>query len=188
MYTNHSGGATGADIAWETIGLEYGVINHNHYYLKKKTPFGNLEISYEDAIEGQNKVTIAARQLGRIEKTYQVKHELLIRNWCQVKYSEAIYAITTFLLPNSILSNGRTAKIHQGAGGTGYAIQMGINENKPVYLFDQEINQWLKYTRGVWEDSKVPILTKNFAGIGTREINETGLKAIRNVYENTFKK
>jgi hypothetical protein len=31
----------------------------------------------------------------------------------------------------------------------------------------------------------VPKLTRNFAGIGTRKINANGLKAIRDVYENT---
>lgn len=188
MYTNHSGGANGADIAWETIGLDYGVTNHNHYYFKRKTPFGNTEISEFDSIEGQQKVTIAAKQLGRLDTSQQIKNELLIRNWCQVKYSESIYAITTLVQINDILSNGRIAKIIQGNGGTGYAIQMGINEKKPVYLFDQELNQWFKNLRGVWQDSKTPILTNNFAGIGTREINSNGLAAIRNAYENTFNK
>ncbi|HEY8364888.1 MAG TPA: hypothetical protein VIK84_04885, partial [Haloplasmataceae bacterium] len=32
---------------------------------------------------------------------------------------------------------------------------------------------------------ETPILTKNFAGIGTREINENGKQAIRDVYEKT---
>ena len=35
-------------------------------------------------------------------------------------------------------------------------------------------------------NKETPILTKNFAGIGTREINEVGKQAIRAVYEKTF--
>ena len=31
-----------------------------------------------------------------------------------------------------------------------------------------------------------PVLTKNFAGIGTREINDAGKQAIRDVYDKTF--
>jgi len=31
------------------------------------------------------------------------------------------------------------------------------------------------------------ITSENFAGIGTRDINESGIKAINDVYEKTFK-
>ncbi len=47
-------------------------------------------------------------------------------------------------------------------------------------------NQWYKNLNGEWSKSEVPVLTKNFAGIGTREINEAGKQAIRDVYEKTF--
>jgi alkylated DNA repair dioxygenase AlkB len=84
------------------------------------------------------------------------------------------------------MNYGKKAKIQQGKGGTGYAIQMAIAEGKPVYVFDQVRNQWFKNTDGTWKKSDVPTLTKNFAGIGTREINEAGLQAIKTVYEKTL--
>ena len=66
---------------------------------------------------------------------------------------------------------------------------MAIQANKPVYLYDQLRKQWYKkLPNQEWSKSEIPTLTKNFAGIGTRRINEDGIQAIKDVYNNTFKK
>ena len=187
-YVNHSGGAIGSDYdGWDKIGREFGVTNHIHYWMDEVTPYGNTEISKEDAVEGQKKVTIAARQMGRIEPTFQVRDKRLIRNWAQVKYSDAVFAVSTLLNAGDKMNYGKTAKIVQVKGGTGYAVQMAINEGKTVYVFDQVRKAWYENSAGTWTKMKeVPVLTPNFAGIGTREINEDGKNAIRAVYEKTF--
>ena len=184
-YTLHSGGARGSDTIWGEIGKKYNV-KLNHYYSGDKTPNGNIEIFGEDKVEGQQKATIAARQMGRIEPNQQVKNELLIRDWAQVKYADAVFAITTMLSVGDEMNYGKKAKIRQGKGGTGYAIQMAINENKPVYVYDQVRKQWFSNINGKWSKSDIPVLTNNFAGIGTREINQDGIQAIKDVYSKTF--
>ena len=186
IYLNHSGGAVGSDYYWGIIGEKYGV-KSNHYWYKNITPNGNVEISEEDALEGQQKVTIAARQMGRIAPTHQVRDERLIRNWPQVKYSDAIFAVTTLLQVGDEMNYGKKALIVQGKGGTGYAIQMAINEGKPTYVYDQIRKRWYKNINGEWSETDTPTLTPNFAGIGTRELNEDGKRAIEGVYEKTFK-
>ena len=184
-FTNHSGGAIGSDTYWGEVGNKYN-ISTNHYYLGKKTPNGNIEISKEDAVEGKVKVTKAAIQMGRINPNHTVKNELLIRDWAQVKYADAVFAVTTLLQAGDKIDSTRIAKIPQGKGGTGYAIQMAINEGKPVYLFDQVRNQWFTYKNNTWVKTDTPVLTKNFAGIGTRNLNENGKKAIEDVFSKTF--
>lgn len=94
---------------------------------------------------------------------------LLARDWFQVKNSDTIFAIGTINIENIV------------AGGTGYAVSMGVDEKKPIFLFEQNHNQWYYFDYEsdrfeLYED--VPKLTKNFAGIGTRDINENGIKAI----------
>ena len=64
---------------------------------------------------------------------------------------------------------------------------MAIDVNKPVYVFDQERNKWYTKVDEDWVEIGTPTLTPNFAGIGTRNINQNGIEAIRDVYENTFK-
>jgi hypothetical protein len=66
---------------------------------------------------------------------------------------------------------------------------MTIDNRKPVFVFDQEKNCWFTFnyeTDQFDQISCVPKLTENFAGVGTREINENGIKAIKEVYKNTF--
>lgn len=181
----HSGGALGADTIWGNVAKEYGM-QVNHYYSGTKTPNGNKQISPAEKAEGQKKATIAAIQMGRIESGQQIRDNLIIRDWVQVKHADAIFAVTSMLQPGDSMNYGKTAKIQQGKGGTGYTIQMAINENKPVYVYDQSVKKWYKNIDGKWSESEIPTLTKNFAGIGTREINKSGIQAIRNVFNKTF--
>lgn len=187
-YENHSGGAVGSDTAWDVIGRRYGFVNHVHYWMNNRTPLGNREISEEDAVEGQIKATIAARQMGRIEETHQVRDERIIRNWCQVKYSKTVYAIGTFVNVGTALNYGKIAKCIQVKGGTGYAVQMAINEGKDVFVFDQIANCWFAHIEGQrWNRlSYAPELTRRYAGIGTRQITKRGEEAIEAVYLNAL--
>jgi len=185
IFTNHSGGALGADSQWDIIGKEYGMTNNKHYYMGTKTPRGNTRISQQDELEGQAKATVAARQMGRIEQTHQIRDERIIRNWLQVKNSDSIIAISSILEVGDSMNHGKKAAIEQVSGGTGFAVQMAINENKPVYIFDQNLETWFTWNGTTFQESDTPTLTKNFAGIGTREINESGKQAIRDVYERT---
>lgn len=121
-----------------------------------------------------------------------MKDYRLIRNWAQVKYSDAIFAIGHLVRPGEKLfpnqkNDTRIALNGAVQGGTGYAVAMAILHNKPVYVYDQERKQWFSNIDGKWSVSETPILTMNFAGIGTRNINEYGKKAIEDVYNKTIK-
>jgi hypothetical protein len=182
-----SGGAIGSDKAWGDEASKYG-INVVHFYHGNKTPHGTHSITPEDYEEGQQKVTIAARLMGRIEHNHQVRQSLLIRNWAQVKYSSEVYAVGTILKPGDTMNYGKKALIYQVAGGTGYAVQMAIAENKPVYIYDQVRGLWISIKNDEWKRMlKPPIITVDrFAGIGTREINVAGEATIREVMANSF--
>lgn len=189
-FVNHSGGAIGADTWWGDVGTKYGV-KSNHYYYSEKTPNGNFEISQEDYEEGRCEAAkAAAYNFGYKYNT--MKDFRLIRNWAQVKYSDAIFAIGHLVRPGEKLfpsqkSDTRVALNAAVQGGTGYAVAMAILHNKPVYVFDQERKQWYKCIDGKWLISEVPILTKNFAGIGSRNLTDDGKKAIEDVYARTIK-
>lgn len=185
-FTLMSGGAKGADTLWDSIGRTFGLTKAKHFWMGQTTPIGNTEISEDDTKEGKEKVTLAARAMGRIAPTHNVQSPLLIRNWSQVKYADAVFAVTTMLSAGSGMNYDKKALIRQGKGGTGYAIEMAIQAGKPVYVFDQERGRWFANLGKGWVNSDTPTLTKNFAGIGTREINAAGKQAIRDVFEKTF--
>jgi len=181
MYINHSGGCEGADMAWEISGLEYGVKTIS-YSFHGHTQYGeNPYIMNSDELnEGWEACKIAAetlnRPLERSKSTYVRK--LICRNWFQVKHSEAIFAIGTFASYSRKIVNG----------GTGWAVQMGIDNKKPVYLFDQNEQVWKQYSyrHDRFISGLTPLLTRDFAGIGTRAITDAGLRVILDVYQRTF--
>ena len=196
QYVNHSGGAEGSDYYWGTIAKEYG-IESKHYYTGERSrynaPYGNSPISDLDYQEGVIEATKAAKYNYGYSYSSNIKDPRLIRNWSQVKYADAIFAIGHIvnvgnkLFPNIKNPNeNRVAKNIAVQGGTGYAVAMAILNNKPVYIFDQERNQWYQNVNGVWSKTTTPTLTPNFAGIGTREINDKGKQAIRDVFAKTF--
>jgi len=219
-YTNHSGGAALSDAEWDQIGREFGVFKHKHYrepleYIdtkgqpakgskdvdSKKLQAAGIKPTYieqEDYDEGAKKATQAFRMMFEDAGNKSVRSAYIIRNWMQVKNADAIYALGTIKQPGENASDKagetRIAAIPIVKGGTGYAVQMAINEGKPVYVFDGTKEGWYTYDYKVknFVPTEPPTLTKNFAGIGSRslstqEVIDKSLQAIRDVYEKTFK-
>lgn len=195
-YVNHSGGAKGSDTVWGEVGAKFGVVS-KHYYHGNKTPNGNIQITEAQFAEGKEHVLQANKSLHRQPDKYL---DLLARNWMQVKNADAVFAIGHLYKQYLEYPNGK--RYYPVDGGTGWAVQMAIDSQTPIYLFDQDRKVWLKFigpqsmyeaglkgnekTEG-WEVlSTAPILTKNFAGIGSREITEDGRKAISDVYHKTI--
>jgi hypothetical protein len=172
----HSGGCPGADMAWETEGYKYDVYTISYSFHNHKQEGKNQKIlSPKELQEGYEAAKIADKTLKRNFDSIQYPYvkNLLARNWFQVKNAEAVYAIAKSITENIV------------EGGTGWAVQMAVDNNKPVYVFDQVTNRWYKYSsNNIFEpiSSAAPKLTKNFAGIGTRDLTDDGLQAIINTY------
>ena len=191
--TCHSGGALGADSYWEGEGREYGVKTKAYSY---KTTYhksvNKVEITEEDYIEGITQIKQANLNLNRfgIERFMN----LLARNWAQVKYSKQTFAIGEIIDPGKKGKRGyySKSKYQSVDGGTGYAVQMSINNNRDTFVFDQVKNKWFRWSYtslSFIELAEVPKITsQDFAGVGTREINQNGIDAIKNVYQRTFSK
>ncbi len=191
--TCHTGGAVGADSVFEELCLNYGVAVKSYSY---KTSLHNsvnkVEISDDEYIEGVNQINKANRYLGRFGISKYMN--LLARNWAQVKYSTQIFAIGYITDPGKKSIDGyySKAKYQSVSGGTGYAVQMGINNNREIFVYDLLSLFWYRWSYSSMSFIKmediVKIGSENFAGIGTRKITTDGIKAISNLFENTFKK
>lgn len=184
-YTCHSGGCPGSDMEWERQGEVYGVKTiaysfHNHVQEGKNPKI----LTVNELAEGWEHVKIADRTLKKnvesLESPYM--RNLLCRNWFQVKNSDAIFAIIKGFITRETVE-----------GGTGWAVQMAIDVDKPVFVCTQHPmdNRWFRYMPVVGFESlrgDIPVLTENFAGIGTRDLNEYGKWAIQQVYEQSIRK
>ncbi len=184
-YTNHSGGADGSDTEWEIQGNKYEVKTIAYSFKGHKQNSKNqCVLTPQQLNEGADKAKEAAKKLHRPWSSIELKpyvKNLISRNWFQVKGASAIYAIGKFVKGSKSLVDG----------GTGWAVQMAIDNNKPVYLFEQNENVWYEYSIAAnmfVVTETTPALSNNFAGIGTREINENGKRAIKEIYEKTIGK
>lgn len=188
----HSGGAVGSDTEWEVIGQEFDVKTRAYSYKTAKHDSVNkVEISESDYKEGVEEINKANKWLNRygIHKYMN----LLARNWAQVKYSDEVIAIGYIVKKGEKNPKGyyNKGKYDMVDGGTGYACQMAINHQRPVYVFDQIRDKWFRwsYSSLCYMECKCPKIThQNFAGIGTREIKPNGIQAIRDVFNKTFSK
>ena len=211
-YTNHSGGAYGADTFFDLIGREFGVENHNHYK-SKDNPNVSKKLrnqNVESVILTDEQMDEAYTALEKIEKKKLQRNrtnDLKARNYFQVKNADAVFAVASldWSSPKYGIPEATNVK-----GGTRYAISFAKLAKKPIYVWDVGTESWYDLSKGSTFQSmtETPVLTKNFAGIGSRNLEEysvlkdnqwvknpgyVGIKksnaaqdAIRELYTNTF--
>lgn len=205
-YTMNSGGAYGGDTYWDVIGRQFGLTKINHF-----RPADNQRLSktlrdrnvkpFSITHEQSNYAREQIKQLTGRDLPYDIGGELLARNFYQVDKSDGVFAIA------NITSSQKAVQ-----GGTNMAVQVGIKQGKPVHVYDLNTESWYQYNQstGRFEVEDTPVLTKSFAGVGTRNIqnykvNKNGqwvdregyvgydkalkaANAIKAVYQKTFSK
>ena len=165
-YTMNSGGAYGGDTYWDVIGRQFGLTNINHFRpadnqrLSKTLRDRNVKpfsITHEQSNYAREQIKL----LTGMELPYDVDGELLARNFYQVDKSDGVFAIANI-----------TSSYKAVQGGTNMAVQVGIKQGKPVHVYDLNTESWYQYNQstGRFEVEDTPVLTKSFAGVGTRNI------------------
>jgi exodeoxyribonuclease-5 len=163
-FVNHSGGAYGGDTLWDLIGREFGVVQHKHYREKANTTLSKQlkAAGVQATVLTEEQMEAARDEVERLlGKKYPNTTEgnLQVRNYYQVANSDSVFAVATL----NKKGDGVT-------GGTNTAVQLGIKLNKPVYVWDIASENWTKWDGTKFTNTEVPILTKNFAGVGSRDI------------------
>lgn len=165
-YTMNSGGAYGGDTYWDVIGRQFGLTKINHF-----RPADNQRLSktlrdrnvkpFSITHEQSNYAREQIKQLTGRDLPYDIGGELLARDFYQVDKSDGVFAIA------NITSSQKAVE-----GGTDMAVQVGIKHGKPVHVYDLNTESWYQYNQstGKFEVEDTPVLTKSFAGIGTRNI------------------
>lgn len=165
-YTMNSGGAYGGDTYWDVIGRQFGLTKINHF-----RPTDNQRLSktlrdrnvkpFSITHEQSNYAREQIKQLTGRDLPYDIGGELLARDFYQVDKSDGVFAIA------NITSSQKAVQ-----GGTNMAVQVGIKQGKPVHVYDLNTESWYQYNQstGRFEVEDTPVLTKSFAGVGTRNI------------------
>lgn len=178
-YVCHTGGAHGADMSWELVGMEYGVIPKAYSFVGHNTISQNTVVLTDEELDEGYEMVQEIQPINKKFISSPYVRRLLSRNWFQVKNSETVYAIAEFDEKNPSLV----------AGGTGWAVEMAKIRKMPIFVFSQQNECWFEYDYKqltfVSIGDAVPIIVKNFAGIGTRDLTDVGMQAIITAYEKT---
>jgi hypothetical protein len=188
QYSLFSGGAKGADTVWHICATKYGIRDISHYRepwaqnvdspeLRRmgvkptRLTYDEMEIARPHAITAS---IFLERSLSASYSHYQ------IRNWFQVLRADAVFAVSEL-----------EQDMERVKGGTGYAIEYAKMQDKPAFIFDQQYDAWFQYDPALELFTpcayNVPMLTPKFAGVGTRDITDSGRHAIEEVLHNTFR-
>ncbi|KAG8672487.1 hypothetical protein FPOAC2_05880 [Fusarium poae] len=172
-----SGGADGADMEWGNCAASVGhqVIHWSFPgHSSQATQDQLIRLTDEELKIGNAAIENAARALGKSPPRRPTVSRLLHRNYYQVAWSEACYAVT--FVPEA----GGHA---HPPGGTAWATTMFSQlhpDNHSLYVFDQIKNVWLQWQGESWVVIESPPRPAGiWAGIGARALQQNGKDAIR---------
>ncbi len=183
-FVNHSGGAYGGDTLWDIVGRKFGVTEHKHYREEN-----NQNLSKRLKSSGVKATVITKDQLEKARQEIKnilgisypdtLQGNLQVRNYYQVANADAVFAIAKLAnsvdktKPDNTIDSNKSVKsyiFNKVTGGTNTAVQLGIKLNKPVYVWDITTEKWYKFIDTEFKEVETPTLTKNFAGVGSRDI------------------
>lgn len=180
----YSGDADGSDKEWGKQARALGIKVKDYLV----NDYNKLSNDWKNRIENEYQTVV--RNLARTSLDGNIyKGQLVRRDMMQADKADAIFAIGT------VVASGKKGKTYTNKsnhdvvdGGTGYAVQRGIDRGIPVYVFDQSDSKWKKWNKdtGKFEETNMPKLTPNAATVGTREIEENSKEAIKNILEYTI--
>jgi len=199
----NSGGAFGSDNLFRMFTDLYAMFHpktviQNHFYFAKQFPYPphiygkyGAALGDENFKEGFDKAVQALKNIRTnefVNKFIQQNKDkptntayLFARNWYQVKMSDQIVALGSIRKKGTKNKDGFTIEnIKRDAivdGGTGLAVEMAIQSNKPVFVYNLTKTEgfdegWYTWNGRTFERTTIPTLTNKFAGIGTRDIED----------------
>ncbi len=178
-YILYSGGAQGSEAEFGKQAEKAGVqeVNFTFEGHKIDRSRGVRVLTTDELLKGDVSLAYIAKLMNRKFNTGKLFKKVLQSIWHQINCVEEVFVVGRILDDNTV------------KGGTGWGAEFSKLCNKPLHVFDQEQGSWFKWSGNSWKKEKQPkIRCKNFAGTGTRFLNAKGKKAIKDLFEASFKK
>jgi hypothetical protein len=175
-----SGGAPGAEAYFGACAERHGVEEVHFTFDGHKIDrhLGVRVLNHEELLAGDVSLQYVSRLMHRRYTEGPTLRKVLQTLWYQVNNGQEIYVI------GSILDDGTVR------GGTGWGAEFAKLCNKPLYVFDQDRDQWSRWTGDEWESLSAqtePVITHpHFTGTGTRTLRDNSAKAIEALFKRSF--
>ena len=178
----YSGGAKGAEEEFGIQAERYGIKEVNFTFEGHGTERtrGVQVLSGVELSKGDVSLAYVSKLMHRTYTDALFIRKVLQTLWYQVNAGQEIYVI------GKILEDGTVR------GGTGWGAEFAKLCNKPIFVFDQDRNAWFAWAETRWtevvDSANLRIGNPRFAGTGTRLLEDSGRRAIRELFERSFKK
>jgi hypothetical protein len=175
-----SGGAPGAEAEFGACAERHGVEEVNftftgHTLARTR---GTRVLNHEELQSGDVSLEYVSRLLQRRYTDAPTIRRVLQTLWYQVNHGQEVYVI------GHLLDDGTVR------GGTGWGAEFAKLCNKPLFVFDQEKDDWFAWTGTDWrasDSASLPVITHpHFTGTGTRLLEDNGRQAIEGLFDRSF--
>lgn len=172
-----SGGMKGAESEFGANAEKYGVEEVNYTFeghpMARKR--GVRFLTHEDLQHGDVSLAYVSKLMNRKYNTGPLFRKVLQSIWHMINNAQEVFVVGMILDDDTV------------KGGTGWGAEFAKLCNKTLYVFDQDRNDWFRWQKDHWKKEVPTIKHKHFAGTGTRFLTAEGKKAIRELYEHSFK-
>lgn len=175
-----SGGIQGAEAEFGANAEKFGIEEVNftfegHSIVRNR---GIRMLNHEELAKGDFSLEYVSKLMKRNYPKTPLFRKILQSIWFQINNGQEIYVIGEIM-------EDKTVK-----GGTGWGTEFAKICNKPLFVFDQKRNAWFSWTNLDWVECKKgnePVIKHpHFVGTGTRFLEESGKKAIKELFERSF--
>lgn len=172
----YSGGLRGAEATFGALAETYGVEEVNFTFdghdIDRQR--GVRTLTHAELLHGDVSLAYVSRLMHRHYPNTDYIKKVLQVIWHQVNNAQEIYVIGTVLADETV------------KGGTGWGAEFAKLCNKPLHVFDQDKDDWLRWTGTAWEPHLPTITHPHFCGTGTRHLRDNGRAAIEDLYSRSL--
>ena len=140
----------------------------------QKRTRGSTVLKDRELAAGAVSLVYVSRRLHRHWDRTPLLRKVLQVLWHVVSHADQVFVVGVIQEDNTV------------HGGTGWSVELARRWHKPVWVFDQEKENWFFWDGLSWVESIPVISSPNFAGSGTRFLSESGRKAIEELFERSF--
>ena len=177
-FTLYSGGHRGAETAFGEAAEKWSIreINFTFSGQKANRQKNNETLSDEDLKRGDISMELVSKMMSRTYYETEKIRKVLQTIFHMVNKGHQVFVVGTILDDKSV------------KGGTGWAVELAKLFNRPLHVFDQNLNNWFTWKDGDWHEDTPTIKYTTFVGSGTRYLSEEGRSAIEKLFVDSFDK
>lgn len=175
-YCLYSGGLKGAEETFGNCAQEYG-INEINFSFKGHT-----------VARDQNMTILSDDELKKGNISMEIVSERMGRRYARGKKIRKVFQLIFHMVNKGyqVIAVGWIQEDKTVKGGTGWGVELAKFFNRPVHVFDQTTDKWYVWEKNEWVEDLPVITHKTFCGTGTRNLSDTGQKAIKDLFSRSF--